>query len=219
MTTPCCQGEFSVGRQFVGTSQLGIMRPKGELTIAPDSVALNENNTLVLDDDDSHMEQPASMHVHFAYSQPLQSTHGTYLPMPEHLHPGRSKKGSFFPSHALDSTSSLRDSADSSQAITWSHHATPKQHRFMPRHDQGGSDSLDASGQDAISWSLTSQEHTASSSHATAQRLDQHRQAIAQPISCSHVPDLQRCSTSLCIVEATLHCIDLVQGLRRCKPK
>ena len=166
-----------------------IMQPQGELAVAEEVVALDHSNTLVLDDDDSTSEQKSSMHVHFDYSQLSQSMHHTGPSMPEEIHPGRSKRGSFFPGHALDSSSSPKDPADSS-AISWSNHAPPQQQTVMPRHDQGSGDSLDASGQETITWSLSSQKRT-TSTHIAPQRIDRYRQAGGRYIRGNFIPGPQ----------------------------
>ncbi len=152
------------------------MQPHEELAVAKEVVALDQSETLVLDDEESTSEQKASMHVHFDYSQPAQSMHHTGPSMPEQIHPGRSKRGSFFPGHTLASSSSFKDPPDSSEAISWSSQAAPQQRSFMPRRDAGGRDSPDAIAQDTITWNLSSQQR-ATSSHAAPQRADKYRQA------------------------------------------
>ena len=165
------------------------MQPHGELAVAEEIVAHDQSETLVLDDDDSTSEQKASMHVHFDHSQPSPPMHDTGPSMSEQIHPGRSKRGSFFPGHALTSSSSFSDPTDSSEAISWSSRATPQQHSVMPRHAQGGSDSPDATGQETITWNLSSQKR---SSQVTPQKIVKYRRASGPYIQSHRIPDLQR---------------------------
>ena len=153
-----------------------IMQSQGDLANALEMKQSELSDSLVLEDDDSTSEQTASMHVHFAYSQPSQSIDYTGSLTAGQLHPGRSKRGSFFPGHALASSSSIENPPESSESIFWSHSARFQHNSFMPRRDLGSTDSLDGPREGAISWSLNSRQHT-TSSHATPQRVDRCRQA------------------------------------------
>ena len=139
-----------------------------------DATAPYHSDSLVLEeDDDSGLEQDGSIHVRFAHSQ---ATHHTGSPVPDHLDPSRSKRGSFFPGHGLasSSTSAL---TGLSKSLSWTHHTSLQHHSSMPSHEEGNSDSSDTLEPGAISWDLSSQPHF-TSVHPRPQKAAKPRQAL-----------------------------------------
>ena len=172
------------------------MQAEGEPENASEMNQAEQSDSLVLENDDSTSEHKASMHVHFAYSQPAQSLDHTGSPTAGQLHPGRSKRGSFFPGHALTSSSSIDDLHEPSESISWSHAVGSQHNSVMPRYDQGSSDGLDRPRDGAIAWSLYSRQHIAGL-HAAPQKVKRRRQARGHHTSSG--PSLTcRCLNTAC---------------------